>query len=497
MKKEYTFSRNDDLTVAPSDELNRKTIDAMEMASSHTCRAKWTDNAYRYKPMMRKVLVCVALICGTFMLMSAGVKIFDYLAYIPGYGITTQTVDNVYTLKEVIYTGSHYIEAISFVPADDEEHRNEWEITVLTNYPTPSGDREGYTGPEMTMDNGDETLSLTWIGGDENTSKYVGYLPELSENGDYTIAWLSGEYTVSMLPLSDSVYSNYEYPVDQGITMVAFPLADGSDKLVFDFIIEPESENMEFWLSGSDHISLRPDEITVTDINGKEYTVYSYRSSGYIVRHDRQMGMIEMMDYKRENIMCMDERLEAPIASIEITSLTIDLWGADSYQSYTLTVPELGETVVPEDNGIIVDTHGIKASIDWIKSRDNGEETTIGVYPKNRGYYLFLYSNDLTVDFEENIVNADISLQYDITSDARVYDGGAGTRQTDYLDIATKEVLYWVNIIGNGDKGGNDGTMPATFGDEVNVSVSKLTLYMEGNWTIDFTNQTESPETAE
>lgn len=476
MKKKnenYIFSGSDDLRVTPSYELNRKTIAAMENVTARSCRAHWTDSAYRHAPRMRRILVCAALICATFMLMSAGYKVFSYLAYVPGEGIVTHSIDGVYTLKEAVGFGSHYIEAMSFVPLDEGEHEGEWEVTVLTDYPTPTNrDREeGYVGPGMTITVDGEEHELTWQGGTDRMTRYTGYLTVLNETEDYDISWLNKEETITMLPLKNSVYSTFKYPVSDGVTIICFPISEGSDKLIYDFVFEPQSENMRFWTESSRSVEIYPCEVTAVDINGNTYKVN--QTSG--------------------TLLWLDRYLEAQIAHISIDSVEIRFGGIGVLSKYSFTIPENEEMVYVEDDGVFIDTHGVKAAFEYIYSSADGAKTGIGVYPTDNHYYIFMREAYRTLDFEEKVTDVSFWLRSADTQSGtwRNYDSGKGTHYPDINDYTTKEVVYWIDIEGAGDKSVDDGTMPVTFGDEIKVGVAAVSFILSGDWTIDFTEHAE------
>ena len=47
--------------------------------------------------------------------------------------------------------------------------------------------------------------------------------------------------------LKNSDYAAYRYPVSNGLTVIAFPVAEGSDRLIFDIMIDMEDENWRYW----------------------------------------------------------------------------------------------------------------------------------------------------------------------------------------------------------------------------------------------------------
>ena len=469
----YFFSKADDLSVTPSDELNRRTIDAMENVTARSCRAHWTDNAYRRVPSMRRILVCSALICAAFMLMSAGYKVFSYLAYVPGEGIVTHSIDGVYTLKEAVKFGSNYIEAMSFVPLDEGEHAGEWEVTVLTDYPTPYAYEleKGYTGPKMTITVENKEYELTWQGETDRMTRYTGYLTALNETEDYDITWLNYAETITMLPLRNSVYSTFKYPVSDGVTIICFPISEGSDKLIYDFVFEPQSENMKFLNDNSRNVDIVPYEVTAADINGKIYRVN--QTSG--------------------TLMWLDSYLEAPIAQISIDSVEISFKGVSDLGKYSFTIPEDEEIVYVKDDGVFIDTHGIKAAFEWILSSADGQKTGMSVYPTDDRYYIFMREAYRTLDFEEEVSDVSFWLWSadSVTGAWRNYDSGKATHYLDTNDYTSKEVVYWFDIEGAGDKSIDDGTMPVTFGDDIKVGVIGVSLTLDGDWTIDFTSPAE------
>ena len=122
-----------DLTAVPSDELNERTLAAMRTAEQRKTVKK--------VPMKKRILVCAAVVCAALALTSAGVQLYQHLTFVPGMGVVTvaepeKPEQESFTLARVVETDSYRIEAVSMIPAEDEEHAGMWEVTVLTDQET-------------------------------------------------------------------------------------------------------------------------------------------------------------------------------------------------------------------------------------------------------------------------------------------------------------------------------------------------------------------------
>ncbi|MBQ9997314.1 MAG: hypothetical protein IJP32_13170, partial [Clostridia bacterium] len=105
-----------DLTAAPSDELNERTLAAMHAAEPRKTAKKI--------PLRKRIAVCAALFCAALVLMGAGVRLYEHLTFVPGMGVVTVTEPaepekEVFTLARVVETENYRIEAVSMIPAED------------------------------------------------------------------------------------------------------------------------------------------------------------------------------------------------------------------------------------------------------------------------------------------------------------------------------------------------------------------------------------------
>lgn len=483
MKKHYVLTKADDLNVIPPAELKEATLAKMEAAmQAAPVRQK--------KNTKKRILACAALVSAMFMLMSAGYRVFSYLAYVPGHGIVTNELENVYTLTEAVKTGGYYVEAMSMVPVTEGDNKGMWEVTVLTSRVVKADAGEYHEPPAALVDGEGNTAMLEFQGGGSGGSRYIGYMEEAAE-GTYTL--LSGENacTVEMTALKNSVYANYRYPISDGITLICFPMADGSDRLVFDIILEPESENMQFWAEHCQSLGLSPQGLKVTDTLGGTYKLTGSSGSSYeIPVSEAGVGINDLLEYKMEYVLRLDRRLEAPVAQIETDALELTFNWLQDTDAYKFAIPAFGETVVPEDGGVFVDTHGITAAFETISA---GLSETGGTYE------VAMHFDRIDFDFAENVTYANISLKYE-TADPDDHEpisdnGGSGG----YKNIANDPLGFHdfhmsKDIAGYGDKKIRPGTLPATFGDEIIVRPKALTLGIDGDWTIDFTAPVDTAE---
>ena len=129
--KELDMIRLNDIPDEPSAELKARTLAAM--------RAAEDKKTQRKSPVWRKIAVCAAMFCAALVLMGAGVKVFEYLTFVPGMGIVTADQAEVYTLEHAVEAGDYRIEAASMIPVTEGEHEGMWEVTVLTDIEVPKG----------------------------------------------------------------------------------------------------------------------------------------------------------------------------------------------------------------------------------------------------------------------------------------------------------------------------------------------------------------------
>jgi len=422
------------------------------------------------------MLSCAALVGAMFMLMGAGYRVFTYLAYVPGQGIVTQEIEDVFTLQDTIPINGNYVEAISMVPAADEEHEGQWEVTLLTNK-TIYGENGLEKEPSILLtDSSGNTCTLdAFSGGSGKVTKYRGYIDHAAE-GEYTLRTGGTEYTAFMQSLENSVYANYQYPVDQGVTLVCFPMANGSEKLVFDIILEPESENMAFWQQHAEYITASV-VCNVTDINGNTYYTHSQTGSVLPNRNNARVGLVEALDYKAENILTLDRRLEAPVASISVDKIELHFEWLRDLPAVALTVPELDEVIETEET-VLWDMGGVQLTYDRISSY---------YYESGNIYEIALGGYENIHDFTENVVYVHTGINYaSPETPDKTFGGSSGSNIFDNVREFHKD------IVGYGDKKIRHGSIDVTFGDEILLKPGDLHLHVAGNWLIDFTTPAES-----
>ena len=93
-RNDFNLPEIRDLTAVPSDELNERTLAAMKQAEFRKTKKKI--------PLARRITVCAALFCAALVLMGAGVRIFEYLTFVPGMGIVTADQEEVFTLTKTV-----------------------------------------------------------------------------------------------------------------------------------------------------------------------------------------------------------------------------------------------------------------------------------------------------------------------------------------------------------------------------------------------------------
>jgi len=468
-----------DLTAVPSDELNERTLAAMRAAEQRKTVKK--------VPMKKRILVCAALFCAALVLMGAGVRIFEYLTFVPGMGIVTAKQENVFTLEQTVPAGGYRVEAVSMIPAEDDEHSGMWEVTVLTNRSVP---RDFFENPgcmpEMTlygMDN--EPYPLTCIGGSVIGAQYTGYavIDPDAELHDYTLNWGGSDCTISMKSMENSVWANYTYPVSDGLTVIAFPLAEDSRYLVFDVILDPQSENMEYWATHCESVWYTAGIVSITDAEGNEY--HTYGQSGHNVSipdSEREYGVNDLISYKMEYILAMNEPLAAEIAAIDLDEVSVIFNMLEDNARYLVEIPELDEVVPAEDlpnGGVFYDRHGIRLTFD---------EMTTCIDKMNKTYdIVFRRDSEVEFDFEENVTFVQINLGWieperAASADRWEYRGGGQNSERGDTSV---HIEHSMPFYGAGDL--KDKGLALTFGDEVLLRLNSISLKIDGDWHIDFT----------
>jgi len=480
-RNDSNFPKIRDLTAVPSDELNERTLAAMRAAESRNTAKKFSIG--------KRVLVCAAIVCAALALTGAGVRIYQHLtvAFVPGMGVVTvpETEEpemEVFTLAHVVETDRYRIEAVSAIPADDEEHAGMWEVTVLTDQ-EPSDSSITLYGkddiPYTLTRTGDDILIHT-----PDTSlgaRFSGYaiLDPASETDEYRLNWKNTDCVLPMKPLKDSVWANYSYPVSDGITAVIFPLTEGSQYLVFDAIFEPQSENMAYWFSHCYTSFYITKGVSVTDAQGNTYQIAGQGQSAIIAGQDYDMN--SLIHYPMETILVLDTPLTADIAEIAIDSIEVQFQVHEDVGGYLVKIPESGETVPAEDlpdGGIFFDRYGIRITFD---------EMTTRISEQNAYEIVFRRGNPIESEFEENVTDITIFPSYyepDKSSERmNIYTGSYFSEKNPETGIRIWN--YTMPFHGAGDR--KKSGLPLTFGDEVQMFINNLRLTITGDWHIDFT----------
>ena len=262
-----------------------------------------------------------------------------------------------------------------------------------------------------------------------------------------------------MIPLEASPYADCEYPICDGLTLVAFPAAEGSKRIVYGVELDPESENFAYWASVSRQISATP-HLTAIDSAGTEYVAHSYTSF--------HSGKTEN-DYIGGGLCCawLDTAPDNPITSIRVDGLRLRFQRIDptAREPVTVTVPENGETVGTDvtlvaDHGILATAHSLTGGVD---ADGKAELTITGAYP--------------ALAFDES-VTGEVMLWFSYAAvdtdpaNPRLYGGGA------WFNSDTRDTGYHVRLYEG------DNTIPVTYGDDVNVYLTGVELELSGTWEI-------------
>lgn len=480
--RDIRITKHDDLTIKPDSELLSKTLYAM-------CSAE-NDKRIHVPTSRKKLIIGVYLAATALFLMSMGYRIFDYLTFVPGMGIVTQEQEEVYTLDHTVKctVNDYYIEAMSMIPVLEGEDIEKWMVTVMTNEPHDRlTDSDGtLIQPEplyLTAPDGNEVV-LNFDGGNRLGTTYKGYI-ESADDTDYTLYWHDEEHTLSMKSLENSAYANYSYPVSNGLTVIAFPIAEGSDKLIFDIMIDTEDENWQYWSEKTDSITLEPYGVTVTDTLGNVYEgaeiKWRYMK---IPESEKDNGINAYLGYKSETYLVLDRRLEAPAASVSVKGISIFLENMRGNDIYTVEIPMYGETVSSEklpNNGVFINHHGIKAEFESISS---------GYSEERRGYEMVITVNQIGFDFLPDASEAYIDMRFMNASEAEVtpkYKWGRASSDTVISGNDLKTVHHCL-IDGFGDLNPKITPLDIGFGEEILLKLEMLLLRVEGNWSIDFTD---------
>ena len=429
------------------------------------------------------MLACAALVGAMFMLMGAGYRVVTtYMSYILGQGVVTQELEDVYTLARTARIGSFdRIDALSMVPADEGEYAGKWKVSVMTSRTLSAINEQALM--HIRKPDGTE-YELLYSELSNGYSCFTGYMDNAGA-GTYTIVWGTDEAAVEMVPMTNSKYAVYDYPVSDGISVICFPLAEGSDKLVMSCTLTPDSDHMKYWMEQSSYVSLNPWNITVTDAEGNTYSTswlgITYRSSAADTDGSPSCTM--------ESIYQLSEYPTASIAKVQISEVQVYL-GLEDMPACTLTIPAEGETVSLE-NRMLVDTHGLRLVM---------EEIAAGTKK------LYYYDKELPVvslktacpqiDFPENVTYADFTitcripddpdkLQYASTS-LEISVDGEELLPSDWKERSPKYKHFY--LLGEyKDAVIQNRGIPAENGDSLLFYPQTLELTVSGNWLIDFT----------
>ncbi|MBQ2277347.1 MAG: hypothetical protein II333_02150 [Clostridia bacterium] len=481
MKNDCNLPEIRDLTAVPSDELNARTLAAMEQVIQRKTKKKM--------PLARRITVCAALFCAALVLMGAGVRLYEHLTFVPGMGVVTVTEPaepekEVFTLARVVETEAYRIEAVSMIPAEDEEHAGMWEVTVLTD--------QADSDSSMTLYGKDNVPYTLTCAEDEfqirihtpATSlgmRYSGYviLDSASETDEYRLNWKNTDCILPLKSLKDSVWANYSYPVSDGITAIVFPMAEGSQYLVFDIIFEPQSENMAYWFSHCYTSFYITKGVAVTDTLGNTYQIAGQSQRAITLGQDYDVN--SLIHYPMETILVLDTPLTAEIAEIVIDSIEVQFQVHENVGGYLVKIPEPGEAVPAEDlpdGGVFFDQHGIRIPFDEITTRISEQDTY---------EIVFRRGNPIEWDFEENVTDITIFPSYyepDKSSERmNIYTGSYSSEKNP--ETGSRIWYYTMPFHGAGDL--KKIGLPLTFGDEVQMFINNLRLTIAGNWHIDFT----------
>ena len=480
------IGKKDDLTLEPSERLNRETLERME---AHAADA----SVRRKKTRLQRMLSCAALVGAMFMLMSAGYRVFTYLAYVPGQGIVTQSTENAYTLSHAVKAGEYYIDAVSMVPVAEGERKGMWKITAITS---------GCPDEElpMTITAADGTAAdLQHVFSMKGADRYIGYIDK-AEAGSYILHWNGETCTADMELLSRSVYANYEYPMDQGVLAVIFPMADGSDKLVMDFTLDGISEDLQYWTQHSRYMFMAPvsENFVLTDTKGNTYELCegSMRFSD-VPLTEEEKTLYSYLEYNTETIFLLDRRLEAPVASIRFGTVELELSHISDTTEYTLTIPEENGTVVMPQDTFLLNSHGIRDTLLRLESSPFTNPYT------GRNYHaFFVYRKDAVCTFPENVSAVSVIYALTDTSAETPYEPMRDAPLVAGMDIYDEIPVDWreqnherysvFTIAADGTRTVRQKTPPYDYGDKICLTPHNIRMYISGNWTIDFTTPAES-----
>ncbi len=478
MKKKYLLTKADDLTLEPPDTLREDTLAKMAEAVQSAPEKK-------RKTTWKRLLSCAALVGAIFMLMGVGHRITaNYMTFAAGYGVMKHAQEDIYTLVRAEKFGLDKIDAVSMVPVTEGEYAGQWKVTVMTTLQISTVDDR----IRMQLHHPDGTeydLLCTRAGPD---SVFTGYIDNAIA-GSYTVYWDTFKIIMEMDSISNSPYAAYEYPTSDGITVVCFPIAEGSDTLIVRCSLTPKSKDMKYWAEHSSYIRCIPQQIKVTDAAGNVYNAYyssdilsvTKTSTAYITESIFQLhrsGSSPFASLQTEN-------RDSPLASIQIENITLQAELEDMPAS-RISIPQKGETVSTDIN--LLDTHGISLTLSKITNDKEDYKLGSNVFPS-----LTLETAYPKLRFSENITMADIKLNCRLPDDPETVRYVPFSEKHPNLQIKKttdwnqeKPVEHSIFALNSDAPSLRPYNIPAKEGDTIEVIPVSMTLTLSGDWTIRF-----------
>lgn len=485
--KKTDFTKIDDINITPSESLKRETLALMEASE-----IKREISLPRINVKRRTVLVCAIVMCILLALVTVAVQMLDYFVYIPGMGLVKANNSEVYTLKERTRVDWFYIEAMSFIPVIEGDHAGEWNVTLIVDRDIAGS---MWDDPEKTAPiylHGKEgakyALNPVKEGSSSDFTRYQGFAI-VDGARDYTITWQDKNYTATMQSIDDTGWANYEYPVNNGITIIAFPMSENSPYIIFDMILDPACEDLVYWTKYSDAVYCTDNGMTVTDTLGNTYYSHSTRGGGVrIPENEKESGIYGSLEFIQETIMFLDKPLEAPVAKIEVNGIEIIFeFMRNTPDESTITVPALGETVEGDglpNGGLLIDDHGIKLKAKTIQTIIN-EDTG--------GYDLFITTDLPEPNFDVDVSDLYVSFSFGAKkqpADERKYGNRTSAiYRENWSEWMDEPIAYHhCKILGPGDLS-TEKVLDVTYGDEVVVRVERVEVTVSEDWIIDFSGE--------
>ncbi|MBR4961809.1 MAG: hypothetical protein IKY52_13005, partial [Clostridia bacterium] len=371
MGKKYILTKTDDLTLTPSDSLREETLARMEAAAGTAPVRKRKSTGWT------RVLTCAALLGTMCMLMGFGYRLTStYMTFAAGHGVVKQEQEDIYTLVRAEKFGTDRIDAVSMIPVTEGEYAGQWKVTVMTTLRINTADDR----LRMQLHHPDGTeydLLCTRMGQD---SVFTGYISN-AEAGTYTAYWDTFRITMEMDSLNNSPYAAYEYPTSDSITVVCFPIAEGSDKLIVRCSLTPKSKDMKYWAEHSSYIRCVPQQIQVTDTEGNVYSTYTsdilsitQTSTTYITESIFRLYATDSSPFTS----LQAEEITAPLARLQIGNITIEAELKDIPAS-PITIPDKGETVTTDIH--LLDSHGLQLTLSKIINDAEAYQTGSVTFP--------------------------------------------------------------------------------------------------------------------